>query len=151
MQSLAPALAEQRIKVVVSTADRRSLKGEWVDTTATIYLYAGGHNEQVLLHELAHVAVPVIPGSKSKHIIHGAEYKATLLRYERIWRKHNKIRGRQVVTAAEDEETTQPMAPKHRRRQPTYAPVNYYSPPRETFLRRLGLLVLRLFGLTQKV
>lgn len=104
MQSWVPYLHSHQIRVVLSQWESRGgLRGEWVPACQTIYLYAGGHTERVLLHELAHVLVPVVQGSGRKHIIHGAEFKATLLRYERIWRRHNRIRARQIVTADEDE------------------------------------------------
>ena len=63
-------------------------------------LYAGGHNEGVLLHELAHVTTPVMRGSRSKHIIHGASFKLTLIRYEKTWRKHKGIRTHRHMVPA---------------------------------------------------
>jgi hypothetical protein len=117
--------------------------------TQTIYLYAGGHTQKTLLHEIAHVTVPVVKGTGRKHIIHGAEYKATLLRYERIWRRHNKLRARQIVTAAEPDETTQPqLKAKKTRRSVTYVPLPLHYPQRSkgllTRLTEWVALMLRL-------
>ena len=102
-----------------------------------------------LLHEIAHVTVPVVKGTGRKHIIHGAEYKATLLRYERIWRRHNKLRARQIVTAAEPDETTQPqLKAKKTRRSVTYVPLPLHYPQRSkgllTRLTEWVALMLRL-------
>ena len=139
MQSLVPDLAQHRVDVLVSLKDHSNKQGQCVTTSPThhtIYLYIGGHNENVLLHELAHATTPVTKGSGRKHIIHGAAYKNTLMRYERIWRRHSKVRARQVVTAAEPDEITD-SAPT-RRRTPVCVPTYHYRPtPPKSFHRRL--------------
>jgi hypothetical protein len=100
-------------------------------------LYATGQNEGVLLHEIAHVSTPVVRGSGSKHIIHGAAFKRALLRYERIWRKHNKLRTRQnIIRVPVDDEIQIPSVtrlPRYEVERPYFV----HRPRPESRLHRL--------------
>jgi len=148
MQSLVPALAKQPIEVVMSRDSYEGKAGEYWPETHTIYLYDGGHSEGVLLHEMAHVTVPVILGSTERHIIHGAGFKATLIKYEKVWRKCKKLRGHRIVKPV-------PQPAPHEASQRTWAgrdaaPIVVARPYRplrpESRLHRLIRWVVRMCG-----
>jgi hypothetical protein len=144
LQSLIPDLAKHQIKVVVSRSLHR--RGEYRPYTQTIYLYARGHNEGTLLHEIAHVTNPVTRGTGTKHIIHGAGFKSTLLRYEKVWRQHNKLRTRRVIVPVPDErsESKPPKKTRARRHVAPYVPPRPPRPPQpESRLHRLVSWVVR--------
>lgn len=113
LQSLIPDLAKHRIKVVVSPRSLQK-RGEYRPDTKTICLYARGQNEGTLLHEIAHVTNPVTRGKGTRHIIHGAGFKTTLLHYEKVWRRHNKLRTRRDIVRVPDE-TSESQPPKKTR------------------------------------